>query len=109
MNTTHETATDRGGRAGWLWVTAGLLCGLIVVQGAGMLESEAVADMTTTSQSYSMMTTDGGTDEVLVVVDSRQESLMIYRVNQSNRLQLYKREQLGPLFSRARAQGAVRP
>jgi hypothetical protein len=65
--------------------------------------------MTTTSQSYAMMTTDGGTDEVLVVVDSRQESLMIYRVDSSNQLQLYKREQLGPLFSRARAQGSIRP
>lgn len=108
MNTTPNTPV-RCGRGGWLWLSAGILAGLIVVQGAGMFESEAYADMTTTMQSYSMMTTDGGTDEVLVVVDSRQESLLIYRVNLNNRLQLYKREQLGPLFTRARAQGAVRP
>jgi len=107
MSSTHTQQRTRP--AQWLWLTAGVLAGLIVVQGAGMLESEAVADMTTTTQSYSMMTTDGGTDEVLVIVDSRQESLMIYRVDSSNQLQLYKREQLGPLFSRARAQGTPRP
>lgn len=107
MNTHDKQSHANKGQ--WLWISAGLLAGLIIVRGAGMLESEALADMTTTSQSYSMMTTDGGTDEVLVVVDSRQESLMIYRVDSSNQLQLYKREQLGPLFSRARAQGPIRP
>ena len=94
---------------GWLWISAGVLAALILVQGAGMLDSPAMGDMTTTQQSYSMMTTDGGTDEVLVLIDSRQESMLVYRVDSSNTLQLLKREQLDAMFSRARAQLAVRP
>jgi hypothetical protein len=94
---------------GWLWVSAGVLAALITVQGAGLLDSPAYAEMTTTSQSYSMMTTDGGTDEVLVVIDSRQESLLIYRVDSTNTLQLYKREQLDTMFTRARARLSPRP
>lgn len=88
---------------GWLWVSAGILAALIVVQGGGFFESQAQAEMAVNSGSYSMMTTDGGNDEILVVVDSRQESLMVYRTVNNNNLELLEREELSSLFSRARA------
>lgn len=94
---------------GWLWVSAGVLAALILVQGGGFFESTARAEMATTSGSYSIMTTDGGNDEILVVVDSRQESLMVYRTMNNRSLKLLEREELSSLFARARARTIGRP
>ncbi|MBL4590590.1 MAG: hypothetical protein JKY96_01385 [Phycisphaerales bacterium] len=96
-------------RGGWLWVSAGALAAMIVVQGSGLLDSMAYAEMSTTYQSYSMMTTDGGTDEILVILDSRQEAMLIYEVDSTNTLKLLKREQLDTMFASARAQHLPRP
>lgn len=95
--------------AGWLWVSAGVLAGLIVVQGGGLFESAAHAEMAVSNGSYTMMTTDGGNDDILVVVDSRQESLMVYRTFNKNEVRLIEREELSGLFSRARARAMGRP
>ncbi|MHA7814371.1 MAG: hypothetical protein ACX94C_13390 [Phycisphaerales bacterium] len=94
---------------GWLWVSAGVLAALIVVQGAGLVDSPAHAEMTSSSGAYTMMTTDGGNDEILVVVDSSQESMMVYRSDRNQGLQLLEREDLAGLFSRARARAFGRP
>ena len=107
-NTTNMQTTNRD-RAGWLWVSAGVLAALIVVQGAGMLDTPAQAEMTSASGSYTMMTTDGGTDELLVVVDSGHESLLVYRTDRSQGMQLLEREDLAGLFARARARAIGRP
>jgi hypothetical protein len=96
-------------RSGWLWVSAGVLAALIVVQGSGVFESTARAEMATTNGAYSMMTTDGGNDEILFVVDSRQESLMVYRTDGMKSLKMLEREDLSSLFSRARARAMGRP
>ncbi len=110
MNTRTDTTCSHASRqGGWLWISAAVLGSLILVQGAGLFDSSAHADMTVTNQSYSMMTTDGGTDEVLVVIDSRQESLLVYRVDSGNKMQLHRRESLDALFANARAQLFPRP
>ncbi|MFG0314198.1 MAG: hypothetical protein ACF8LL_08440 [Phycisphaerales bacterium] len=101
--------TQHGSRSGWLWVSAGVLAALIVVQGAGLIDSPAQAEMSSSSGAYTMITTDGGNDEVLVVVDSSQESLMVYRSDRNQGLQLLDREDLAGLFSRARARAFGRP
>ncbi len=107
-NTTNMQTTNRD-RAGWLWVSAGVLAALIVVQGAGMLDTPAQAEMTSASGSYTMMTTDGGNDELLFVVDSGHESLLVYRTDRSQGMQLLEREDLAGLFARARARAIGRP
>ncbi len=109
--TNHGQSTIVNGvfRGGWLWVSAGVLAAMIVVQGSGLFDSIANAEMSTTYQSYSMMTTDGGTDEILAVLDSRQEAMLIYAVDSTNTLRLLKREQLDTMFARARAQHLPRP
>lgn len=101
-----ESAQRQGG---WLWVSAGVLAALILVQGAGLLDSRASAEMAISSGAYAMMTSDGGNDEVLVVVDSSQESLMVYRSDRNLGLQLLEREDLNGLFERARARAMGRP
>lgn len=106
-NTHNNSARTSSG--GWLWVSAGVLAALIIVQGAGLIDSPALAEMSSSSGAYTMMTTDGGNDEVLVVVDSGQESLMVYRSDRNQGLQLLDREDLAGLFSRARARAFGRP
>ena len=112
MNNEHMTAetvsrTQRSG--GWLWVSAGVLAGMIVVQGGGFFDSPAQAEMATVNGSYSLMTTDGGNDEILVVIDSRQENLMVYRTFNDTELRMLEREELSGLFSRARARAMGAP
>ncbi len=113
MNT-EQTDTDQGTQrvqrsGGWLWVSAGVLASLIIVQGAGLLDSPAQAEMAIGSGAYAMMTTDGGNDEILVLVDNSQESLMVYRGDRNLGLQLLERENLAALFERARARAMGRP
>ncbi len=104
-----NTQIQQRERSGWLWVSAGVLAALIVVQGAGMLDTPAHAEMTSTSGAYTLMTTDGGNDEILVVVDSSQESLMVYKSDRNQGLQLLEREDLTGVFARARARAIGRP
>lgn len=111
MNTT--THQDQAGpvsrRGGWLWVSAGVLAALTLVQGAGLLDSAASAEMAISSGAYSMITTDGGNDEILAIVDSSQESLLIYRSTNAGAVHLLDREDLAALFERARARAMGRP
>ena len=111
LNQTTEQTTGQVHcrQPGWLWVSAGILAALIIVQGGSLIESPAIAEMGTTNGSYSIMTTDGGNDEVLVLVDSRQESLMVYRVVNGLDFRMLEREELSSLFSRARARAIGSP
>ncbi len=109
MTNASNTQTTNRDRAGWLWVSAGVLAAMIVVQGAGMLDTPAHAEMTSASGSYTLMTTDGGNDELLFVVDSGHESLLVYRTDRSQGMQLLEREDLAGLFARARARAIGRP
>jgi hypothetical protein len=101
--------TKRQDRGGWLWVSAGVLAGLIVVQGSGVMDSPAQAEMTSTSGAYTVMTTDGGNEELLFVVDSAQEALLVYKADRNQGTQLLDREDLAGLFSRARARAFGAP
>lgn len=103
-----QNATSRSG--GWLWVSAGVLSALIVVQGAGLMDSPARAEMSSSSGSYTMMTTNSssGTEEQLYVVDSGQETLMVYKTDRQG-THLLEREDLAALFARARARAYGEP
>ena len=105
----NDGPTRQSQRGGWLWVSAGVLAALVLVQGAGLLDRTAHAEMSVLNSSYSLMTTDGGNDEIVVVIDSRQETLMVYRVFNRQRLELLEREDLGALFTRARTRVLGRP
>ena len=101
--------TNRRDRGRWLWMSAGVLAGLIVVQGSGVMDSSAQAEMTSTSGAYTVMTTDGGNEELLFVVDSGQEALLVYKTDRNQGTQLLDREDLAGLFSRARARAFGTP
>ena len=93
------------------WVGCAIVAFLAIIalrlgpSGASVAHAEMVVD----KNGYTMMTTDGGNDEVLVVVDSRAEMVMVYRVSPQGGLDLLDREPLSELFTRARAQSLGRP
>ncbi|MFK7882661.1 MAG: hypothetical protein AB8F26_00570 [Phycisphaerales bacterium] len=97
------------GREGWLWVSAGVLAALVIVQGAGLLDRPAYAEMTASTSAYRMMTTDGGSDEILVIIDDRNETLLVYHQQNRQRISLIDRESLPELFVRARTKAGFPP
>ncbi|MBO6514310.1 MAG: hypothetical protein JJ974_10135 [Phycisphaerales bacterium] len=97
------------------WLTVGLLMVVVFVLSrmVGVMDSPAYAEMAISENGYTMMTTDGGTDEVLVVIDSREEMILVYRAtpgggNQSG-VELLDREALSGLFQRARTRAVGGP
>ncbi len=98
------------------WVTIGLLFVVVFLLGrvGGGFESPAMAEMAVNENGYTMMTTDGGSDEILVVIDSRQELLFVYRLGLAGGsggggVDLLEREPLNEVFERARAQALGTP
>lgn len=94
-------------QGGWLWVSAGVLAALTVVQGSQLLDRPAFAEMVARTGDYAILTTDGGSDEIVVVVDDRNEMLLVYRNENRQRLSLAEREPLPELFVRARARAGM--
>jgi hypothetical protein len=93
----------RGNPLGSWWTTGVLVVVALFLVRGGPAMPTALAEMTAVQGSYTMMTTDGGNDEILVVVDSREEMVLVYRIDQSGKLALQERERLSELFARARA------
>ena len=100
--TTNESG--HGARGGWLWVSAGVLAALVVVQGAGLLDRAASAEMVSNKSGYAIMTTDGGSEEIAVVIDERNETLLVYSIENRRRVVLQDRQSLPEMFTRARQQ-----
>ena len=98
---------DRSG--GWFRVAVVALLAIVALRVGPGAPSVALGEMTVDKGAYSMMTTDGGNDEVLVVIDSRAETVMVYRVAPNGGLDMLEREALSALFTRARAQALGRP
>lgn len=101
-----------------LWASALVLTGLIVAQLGRIAQSPAApdaafalplpADVVTNVGDYTMMSFNAGSDDVLVVMDSRGEQLFAYRVANQRELQLLTRESLADVFAHARAMGSGR-
>ncbi|MEM9166445.1 MAG: hypothetical protein AAGB48_05415 [Planctomycetota bacterium] len=105
-DTTHTPA-----RHDLLWVTAFALAALIALQLGHRLhgnaelplpESPVLADMVASVGDYSAMTTAASEDEeLLYVLDNRNEQLLVYQIGQQRSLVLLAREDLASVFARA--------
>ena len=101
-----RTTPNARHREGWLWASAAGLTAAVLLATAGAFDRPAMAEMTAAVGGYAAVTTDGGTDEVLVVTDNRTESLMAYQVLSGKRLELLAKHSLPELFRDARVQFA---
>lgn len=108
---TQSVMAPQHGVLGSGWLTTGLLVLVVfmLAKVVGVMDQPAMAEMAVSDSGYTMMTTNGGADEILVLVDSREESILVYRTAQSGGLELLERESLASLFTRARAQAIGGP
>ncbi len=64
----------------------------------------AKGEMVSNVGEYVAMTTKSGNEEVLAVLDNRDELLLIYKVVNQSKLEIMGRESLPALFAAARGQ-----
>ena len=104
---TRKTSGGNPTIRGALLATAMLLTAGILLRAGGagdsLWESSASADMVSASGDYTAMTTSTGSEEMLFLIDGRNESLMVYRVQNGRLVQLEAQQDLRSLFSTARA------
>ena len=96
-----------------LWASAFLLFALVIIQAGKLPGSSAFAEMADSHGEYSALTTTlgkggGGGDEppyqILYVLDSREEVVLVYEIEdaRSGRIELRGGGSLANLFRRAR-------
>jgi hypothetical protein len=87
-----------------LWLTAAVLAALTLVQlGRASIGSTARAEMVSQAGDFTLMTTNGGNDDVVAVIDNRGEDLTIYRVDNQSAFEPYQHVSLQQVFTSARA------
>ncbi len=91
-----------------LWVLAGVLLAIVVLGDSDAyqpivgLTGSARAGMVASSGSYTMLTAESGNEDVLVVLDSRNENLLVYRTTAQEGVQLMQRHGLAQIFADAK-------
>jgi hypothetical protein len=109
MNHTENNANFNAGAA-VLWASAFVILAMIIVQAGRLQGNAAHAEMVADRGSYTLMTADSGRggdedpDEILYVIDSREQTLLVYEVEDARKRQISFRqgEPLDLLFQRAR-------
>ncbi|KAA0214001.1 MAG: hypothetical protein DYG94_02975 [Leptolyngbya sp. PLA3] len=106
MNTRQDAARVT------LSITAIALLALIVLQTVGLPVPSAQGGLVSKTGGYTLLTIESGSGaaEIALVIDDRNEDLLVYSVNQARAVDLVTRESLPELFTSARAQSlGVRP
>jgi hypothetical protein len=105
-----ETNVNFNAGAAVLWASAFVIIALIIVQAGRLPGNAAYAEMVADRGSYTLMTADSGRggdedpNEILYVIDSREQTLLVYEVEDARKRQVTFREgqPLDQLFQRAR-------
>lgn len=77
-----------------LWAAAIIVTALIIIQAGKLPENAAHADMVATTAHYTLMTAKSGrgSNEILYVIDARDQILMVYEVEDAQRGQIHLRD-----------------
>ncbi|HWB20812.1 MAG TPA: hypothetical protein VG711_10955 [Phycisphaerales bacterium] len=105
-----KTHTSFNHAAAVLWASAFIITALIILQAGRMAENPAYAEMAIDRGSYSLMTADSGRgsqldpDELLYIIDSRDQVLLVYEVEDARQKIFTLRDggSLENMFNRAR-------
>lgn len=68
-----------------------------------------MAGVVSSSNEFTLLTADAGSDDVLLVLDGRAETLFAYRVVNQTRLDMVRRWDVKALFTEGKSAGAARP
>jgi hypothetical protein len=100
----------------WLWASAFVLAALLTLQVSRLGDSRpapafipiARADLVSRVADQTMLTFNAGNDDVLVVLDSRGEQLLTYRVRNQTSLELISVYSIPELFATGQRIGVGR-
>lgn len=100
------------GAAAALWASAFVLAGMVVMQAGRLPENAAHAGMGVSDHDFTLVTAKSGRgqdadpDEVLYVLDSRTEALLVYWIEDARQqgVQMVDGGSLVALFQRGRGQ-----
>ncbi len=97
MKTTRERINPS---VGALWASAFILAGLVVMQagrlGAG---SQAQADVVNFAGVTALSATTGDGSSVVLVLDDRTDNVLVYGLENRNRVELYQNLKVSELFA----------
>ncbi|MBX3382212.1 MAG: hypothetical protein KF864_01760 [Phycisphaeraceae bacterium] len=101
----------RGGAS--LRVSAAMLAGLLGVQllvsaQPVRVSSTRAQGMVSQAGGHTIMAADAGNENLLMIIDSRSEELLVYRTTTQGGMQLFQRLNLPQVFSDARSRAVGR-
>lgn len=85
-----------------LWASAFVVFALVLSNAGRLGESQARAEMIASVGEYRLMTTDGGNEEVVLVLDNRNEDLLVYKVKDQTKLELFQKLEIDRVFTDGR-------
>lgn len=97
-----------------LWASAFVLFALVLIQAQGLFGAQpfgggmAEAGVVSQTGPLTVMTSDGGNEDILVILDARSETVFVYRTDLKNGVQLFQRVPVPQLFVDARARSVGR-
>lgn len=112
MHTTFREPGRAGGARVLFAATAIVGAALLIVQASarvpqlGPSGSSGRSGMVSQSGPFTVMSSDAGNEDIVVVVDNRNEQLLVYKVENSQSLQLFQKLSMPRLFVDAKARAA---
>lgn len=90
----NQSTSKLNPAAAILWASAFIIAALIIVQAGQLPENAAHAEMVTSRNNYTLLTAGSGREanEVLFVIDARDQILMVYEVDDGRRGQMSLRD-----------------
>lgn len=100
-----------------LWMIAGVMLGIALFRGDDSsaqdiirgMANRANAGMVSHSGSYAVLTSESGNEDLVVVLDQRTESILIYRGDLQRGIELQQRLNLPRTFEDARLRTLGKP
>jgi hypothetical protein len=84
----------------WAWLSGPL---------SALRGTPAIADVAVAGSDHGLLTSDGGGDDVLIVLDQRNEELLLYRPVNGRTIDFRARYALRDVFLEAKATGGIVP
>lgn len=109
--TTETGAAGSKKRAAGLAVLSMVLAGAVVMQAWAQIgrAADGRSGMISQTGGYALMSSDAGQDDIVLVLDNRNEKVMVYRVENQSSLLLYSKLDLPRTFLDARGRNQGRP
>lgn len=88
-----------------LWASAFVLCAFILTQAGQLAGNAAKAEMAVDGQEYAMVTTKGGNEELLYVLEKRTGRIFVYEAKQGGGMDILDFQDVGEWVTRMTTRG----